>query len=104
MIHLQSNDKQQVDTHGKPYLCGDCTLGRPIERLDVQVLLEPVEKQLHLPPISVEEGDVLGHQSASGLTSYSYDRLGNVVRKATARKHKNDKYEDKTSEVKYRSY
>ena len=32
----------------------------------------------------------------SGLTSYSYYRLGNVVRKATARKHKNNVFEDKT--------
>ena len=41
MIHLQSNNKQQVVTDGNPYLCEDCILGRPIERLDVQVLLMP---------------------------------------------------------------
>ena len=43
MIHLQSNNKQQVVTDGNPYLCEDCILGRPIERLDVQVLLDPFE-------------------------------------------------------------
>ena len=44
MIHLQSNNKQHVVTDANPYLCEDCILGRPIERLDVQVLLDPFEK------------------------------------------------------------
>lgn len=52
MIHLQSNNKQQVVTDGNPYLCEDCILGRPIERLDVQVLLDPFEERLDSPALS----------------------------------------------------
>ena len=51
MIHLQSNNKQQVVTDGNPYLCEDCILGRPIERLDVQVsefLYQPAPTPVNL--------------------------------------------------------
>ena len=54
MIHLQSNNKQQVITYGNPYLCEDCILRRPIERLDVQVLLDPFEERLDGPALSVQ--------------------------------------------------
>ena len=54
MIHLQSNNKQQVVTDGNPYLCEDCILGRPIERLDVQVLLDPFEERFDSPALSVQ--------------------------------------------------
>ena len=54
MIHLQSNYKQQVDTDGNPYLCEDCIFGRPIERFDVQVLLDPFEERLDSPALSVQ--------------------------------------------------
>ena len=54
MIHLQSNNKQQVVTDGNPYLCEDCILGRPIERLDVQVLLDPFEERLDGPALPIQ--------------------------------------------------
>ena len=54
MIHLQSNNKQQVVTDGNPYLCEDCILGRSIERLDVQVLLDPFEERLDSPAFSIQ--------------------------------------------------
>ena len=54
MIHLHSNNKQQVVTDGNPYLCEDCILGRPIERLDVQVLLDPFEESLDSLALSVQ--------------------------------------------------
>ena len=54
MIHLQSNNKQQVVTDGNSYLCEDCILGRSIERLDVQVLLDPFEECLDGPALSVQ--------------------------------------------------
>ena len=54
MIHLQSNNKQQVITDGNPYLCEDCILGRPVECLDVQVLLDPFEERLDGPALSVK--------------------------------------------------
>ena len=44
MIHLQRNNKQQVITDGNPDLCEDCILGRSVECLDVQVLLDPFEE------------------------------------------------------------
>ena len=61
MIHLQSNYKQQIVTDGNPYLCEDCILGRPIERLDVQVLLDPFEECLDSPalPIQFSNGNCL---------------------------------------------
>ena len=54
MIHLQSNNKQQVVTDGNPYLCEDCILGRPIERLDMQMLLDPFEKRLDSPALPIQ--------------------------------------------------
>lgn len=70
MIHLQSNNKQQVVTDGNPYLCEDCILGRPIERLDVQVLLDPFEERLDSPALSVQfrngncfKGEVIRQES-----------------------------------------
>ena len=70
MIHLQSNNKQQVVTDGNPYLCEDCILERPIERLDVQVLLDPFEERLDGPALSVQfsngncfKGEVIRQES-----------------------------------------
>ena len=44
MIHLLGNDKQQVVTDGNTYLCKDSILCRSEERLDVQVLFNPLEE------------------------------------------------------------
>lgn len=44
MIHLLGNNKQQVVTDGNPYLCKDRILCRSEERLDVQVLFNPLEE------------------------------------------------------------
>ena len=70
MIHLQSNNKQQVVTDGNPYLCEDCILGRSIERLDVQVLLDPFEERLDGPAFSIQfsngnsfKGEVIRQES-----------------------------------------
>lgn len=59
MKQLLGNDKQQVVANGNPYLCKDCILRRSEERLDVQVLLDPLEEQLNLSPVFLEQGDVL---------------------------------------------
>ena len=54
MIHFQGNNKQQVITDGNPYLCEDCILGRPVERLNVQMLLDPFEERFDSPTLSIQ--------------------------------------------------
>ena len=44
MEHLLCDDKQQVVTDGNPYLCKDRILRRSEERLDTQMLLNPLEE------------------------------------------------------------
>ncbi len=56
-ILLLGNNKQKVATDSYPYLRVDSVLGRSIEGLDVQVLLDPFEEQLNLPPLSVKFGN-----------------------------------------------
>ena len=54
MIHLPGNDKQQVVTDGNPYLCKDRIPCRSEERLDTQMLLDPLEEQLYLPTLTIQ--------------------------------------------------
>ena len=54
MKQLLGNDKQQVVANSNPYLCKDCILRRSEERLDVQVLLDPLEEQLNLPVLPIK--------------------------------------------------
>ena len=51
---LQSIYKLQLVTDGNPNLCEDCILGRPIERLDMQMLLDPFEKRLDSPALPIQ--------------------------------------------------
>ena len=57
------------DRDKKIYADGDPDLslygigGRPIKRLDAQVLLDPFKKQLHLPTLLVDVGHCLGGNS-----------------------------------------
>ena len=50
---------EAVGDDGHVYLYADCIFGFSPETLDLEVLLDPFEKQLHLPPIFIEQGDVL---------------------------------------------
>ena len=43
MKHLSGNGKQQVIADGNPYRRVYCILAGPVERLDVQMLLDPFE-------------------------------------------------------------
>ena len=52
------NEAVGDDSH--MYLYADCILGFSPETFDLEVLLDPFEKQLHLPPVFIEQGDVLG--------------------------------------------
>lgn len=56
-ILLLGNDKQKVVTDGYPYLREDCILARSVEGFDMQMLLDPLEKDLNLPPFAVEFGN-----------------------------------------------
>ena len=47
MKHLSGNGKQQVIADGNPYLRVYCILAGPVERLDVQMLLDPFEETFH---------------------------------------------------------
>ena len=51
---------QHVDRHGNPDLALDRVLGGAEETLDAQVLLDPLEEQLHLPTVFVECADRQG--------------------------------------------
>lgn len=54
MKHLLGNDQQQIVTDSNPYLCKDRILRRSKERLDMQVLLDPLEEQLNLPALPIK--------------------------------------------------
>ena len=51
---------EAVGDDGNVNLYAHCVLGFSPESLDLEMLLDPFEKQLHLPPIFIEESDVLG--------------------------------------------
>ena len=50
---------EAVGDDGHVYLYSDCIFGFSPETLDLEVLFDPFEKQLHLPPVFIEQGDVL---------------------------------------------
>src|SRR5574340_959032 len=76
-IHLLLDDgHQHIGGHGHPYLALDGVLGSAEEPLDAQVLLDPLEEQLHLPAAFVQSADTQGgdaevigqeHQRLSGF-------------------------------------
>ncbi len=53
IMHLR-NDEQKVVADGYPNLRVDSITGCSVESLDVKVLLDPLEKDLNLPPVTVE--------------------------------------------------
>lgn len=53
-IMLLRNDEQKVVADGYPYLRVDSITGCAVEGLDVEMLLDPLEKVLNLPPVTVE--------------------------------------------------
>ena len=50
---------EAVGDDGHVYLYSDCIFGFSPETLDLEVLLDPFEEELHLPPIFIEQGNVL---------------------------------------------
>jgi len=53
---------EAVGDDGDVYLDADGVLGLTPEPLDLEMLLDPLEEQLHLPPIFIKEGNVLGFE------------------------------------------
>ena len=60
---------EHVHRHRNPYLCLDRVLRRAKERLDAQVLLDPLEEELDLPPVTIElcngerrDGEMIGQE------------------------------------------
>jgi hypothetical protein len=53
---------ETVGTNSRVDLYSDSVLGSSPKLLDLEVLLEPLEKQLYLPSILVEFGNLLGSQ------------------------------------------
>ena len=56
---MLNDGNEAVGDDGHMYLYADSIFGFSPETLDLEVLLDPFEKQLHLPPVFIEQGDVL---------------------------------------------
>ena len=54
------DSNEAVGDDGNVYLDTHCVLGLSPKSFDLKMLLDPFEKQLHLPPILVKQGDILG--------------------------------------------
>lgn len=67
-ILLLRDDKQQVVTNGYPYLRVDSIVGCTVKVLDVQVLLDPLEKDPNLPSFSIQ----LWRQATRGSDESAY--------------------------------
>jgi hypothetical protein len=53
------NGNEAVGDDGHVYLYSDCIFRFSPETLDLEVLLDPFEEEFHLPPIFIEQGNVL---------------------------------------------
>ena len=56
---MLDDGNEAVCDDGNVNLYADCILGLSPESFDLEVLLDPFEKQFHLPSIFIEQGDVL---------------------------------------------
>ena len=66
--------EQQIIAHRHPYLSHHSILAGPEEGFDLQVLLDPLEEQLNLPP-SYIPGAVQCTLKLSGYCPYKQKRL-----------------------------
>ena len=55
---MRNDGNEAVGDDGHMYLNTDCVIGFSPETLDLEMLLNPFEEQLNLPPVFVEKGDV----------------------------------------------
>ena len=71
---------EYVNADGDPDLGLDGILGGAEEGFDAQVLLDPLEKEFHLPSVAVEIGHRLcGHGEIVGQKIEGFAGLGMVV-------------------------
>ena len=101
MIKMQTflrDGNQQVGRYGNPYLRLYRVLAGAKKHLDAQMLLDPLEEQLHLPALAIQIGDQLGlegkvvgqkHQSLAGvvLDHHPAHRRGVVLARQIGRQH-----------------
>ena len=59
---LFQDGDQDIDADSNPNLGANGIVGGAVEGLDSEVLLDPLEEQLHLPPEFVERGDGEGRK------------------------------------------
>lgn len=80
MIKMQAffgNSDQHICGYGYPYLSFHRVLAGAKEHLDAQVLLDPLEEQLHLPALTVQTGDLLGLQGK--VVGQKHQALSSIV-------------------------
>ena len=53
-MSLFDDGHEHVDRDGNPNLALHCILGSSEKRFDSQVLFDPLEKELYLPPVTIE--------------------------------------------------
>jgi len=70
---LLDNRDQHIDSHGAPDLCLHRILAVAEKLFDSQVLLDPLEKQFHLPPAFVKRGD--GECGQRRIVGQKYQRF-----------------------------
>ena len=73
MKFLLDDSDQHIGGYGTPYLGLDCVFAVADEALDAQMLLDPFEKQFHLPAALVELGD--GQRGKQGIVGEEHQRL-----------------------------
>ena len=56
---MLDDGNETIGDDGNVNLYADCILGFSPESFDLEVLFDPFEKQLHLPSVFIEQGDVL---------------------------------------------
>ena len=56
---MLDDSNEAVGDDGHVYLYADCVFRFSPKSLDLKMLLDPFEKQFHLPPVFIEQGNVL---------------------------------------------
>lgn len=68
---------ERVGQKGSPELCKDSIGGAPPEVEDLEVLLDPLEERLDLPPVLIQPGDGAGGEiEAIGQVDQAFARVG----------------------------
>ncbi len=74
---LLGNRYQHIGANGDPNLRLHCVLARTSERLNAQILLDPLEVQLDLPELAAQLRDQLGF--GAEVVGQKRDSLARIV-------------------------